>query len=172
MAIVHRFTNDGNWIRFTTRPGSPYEVERYFDSLVGQEKIRFEEVCKNLPDPRQCLWDMIEARHTAALMQYGQLFVPKTHVRPVPYFQKSWHCYENSFRHADANNLFYVEGMAVNPSGAAFHAWNTTDGTDVIDLTWPYQHVNRYFGAIFPVPFVKERIGNLGFLWRHHLPVP
>lgn len=88
---------------------------------------------------------------TEEVLADATMFVPQELPRPVPYFKKPWHCFENSFEHARKTGLLYVEGLAINPTGPQIHAWNSTDGTDVIDLTWPFQHVNKYFGLVFDV---------------------
>ena len=99
---------------------------------------------------------------TEEMLARADYFVPVKLPTPVPYFERPWCCFENSFNHAEQTGLLYVEGIAVSPSGISIHAWNSTNGSDVIDYTWPYQHVNKYFGIIFPIKWVKKHYSTPG----------
>ena len=151
-----------SWIGSETRFTIPQDVEKAYDSLDDAERKLFKKVCAGMP----AVEDFV--RKNAAgygwderLLSLARNMRAKELPRPVPYFNPPWACFENSFKHAQKTGLLYVEGVAANPSGIMIHAWNSTDGTDVLDFTWPHQHVNQYFGIVFDVQWMLR-----------HSPIP
>ena len=73
-------------------------------------------------------------------------------------FRERGHCYKNSlFLCLDLlespleslHSASYVEGLAVLPTGAFWHAWVTFDDGAVLDNTWTNAYVATYFGIAF-----------------------
>ncbi|MEK7134568.1 MAG: hypothetical protein AAB819_02495 [Patescibacteria group bacterium] len=158
-----KFIDGGRLIRYTRPPRSPQGVEDSFNTLSGDELEQFRKVCVNLVDPQKYIAERLnEYGWTEEMLARADYFVPVKLPTPVPYFERPWCCFENSFNHAEQTGLLYVEGIAVSPSGISIHAWNSTNGSDVIDYTWPYQHVNKYFGIIFPIKWVKKHYSTPG----------
>ncbi len=85
------------------------------------------------------------------------------------------HCFSNSLSLAmsllqeDASlrgKIFYVEGLAIDQTGAYAHAW-LTFGDQAIDYTWPTGWMTTYFGIPFDpewVHKVTDEVGYVGFL--------
>ncbi len=149
------------------RTRTPGRIEKFYGSLVGAERELFRRVCANLPDPKEFMrefapvfgWD-------AEMVEKARVFTPRPLPNPVEYFPWSWHCYDNCLRRAREEGLLYVEGLVIGPGGPTIHAWNSTDGFNVIDLGWPCQHLNKYMGFIFDLKQHKELIGFLGELFE------
>lgn len=150
-------SEDQEWLTSDEDFRTPQQIERAYLGLEGEQRKLFEEICHGLPAA-----DEYARAHASkygwdeSVFELARTFVPQQFQHPVPYFERHWHCFESSFIYAEQTGLFYVEGLAINPSGAQIHAWNSTDGTDVLDYTWPHQHVNRYFGIVFDVEKMKK----------------
>jgi hypothetical protein len=139
--------NGYEWIRFYDEPTTPEALEAFFDSLAGNDRLAFDRVCADLPCPKTYMEQhAAEYGWTKDILAAAELFCPAPLPPPVKYFPTHWNCFKNSFAKAEANGLIYVEGLAISPTGPQIHAWNSTNGRDVIDLTWPCQHLNKYFG--------------------------
>ncbi len=138
-----------SWIESCRGWRTPGWIEKLYCSLEGEDLALFRRISASLPCPREF---MIE--HAAdfgwddELIAKARIFSPRPLPNPVPYFQKSWHCYENSYLKAQAEGIFYVEGLMIGPAAPIIHAWNSTDGKNVIDLGQPFQHLNKYFGIV------------------------
>jgi hypothetical protein len=172
MRVVEHESEGFVWAWSSERLLTPQEVESQFNSFTAEESALFERICANLPSGR----DYMETRlqqygWTAEMFNKAREFQPQPLPSPVPYFERPWWCYENSFQHAEKTGLLYVEGIGISPNGPMVHAWNSTDGTDVLDYTWPQQHLNRYFGIIYDVAWIKENWpipgGMLGYLHEY-----
>ena len=85
--------------------------------------------------------------------------------RPIRYDAPYWQCYENSRTRALVTDVHYVEGLVVTPTGAFLHAWNSSNGEDVLDYTYPAQECNTYFGVALSVG-EKIPFGWLGHLYH------
>jgi len=108
------------------------------------------------------------------MFERAKIYTPRELPRPVSYFREPWQCFKNSYQFAKDTGVQYVEGIAVAPFGAMPHAWCSIDGTDVLDLTWPYQHVNKYFGIqLDPAWMEKNDVpwGFLGYLYNYNHPM-
>ncbi len=170
MSLYERKDAHGSWLGCGSFEWTPQWVEGYYDRLVGSELELFERVCKQLPCAKEYLvahadefgWD-------EEMIARASIFTPSELPRPVPYYPKYWHCYENSFAYAEKTGCKYIEGLAVGPAGALIHAWCSTNGKDLIDYTWPYQHVNKYFGMELKISKMRDNgypFGAvLGHLW-------
>ncbi len=157
-----------SWLASGTPFTTPKQVEIAYGALSGEQRELFERICRRLPSAEQYVRDRsAEYGWDEDLIAEAKVFTPKPLATPVPYFDPPWHCFENSFSHAEQHNLLYVEGIAINPSGPQIHAWNSTDGTDVLDYTWPYQHVNHYFGIVFPLEWMKKNWPARGGILAH-----
>lgn len=172
MRIFEVVENGVQWIgceNFGPRESvTPRAIEQFYDSLCGGQRALFERVCAALPCPKACMeHEFASYGWSREMLDSARLFVPAKLERPVPYFEKTWSCFENSFHYAEKYGLLYVEGLAVNPSGIQLHAWNSITGHDVFDYTWPYQHVNKYFGLIFEVEWLKKHWPAPGGILPH-----
>lgn len=151
-----------SWIGSETGFTTPHDVEKAYDNLDGAGHELFKKVCAGMPTVEDFVREnAIGYGWDERLLGLARTMHAKKLPRPVPYFNPPWTCFENSFKHAQKTGLLYVEGVAVNPSGVMVQAWNSTDGTDVLDFTWPHQHVNKYFGIVFDVQWML-----------HHSPIP
>ncbi|MDO8514235.1 MAG: hypothetical protein Q7S50_01695 [bacterium] len=56
----------------------------------------------------------------------------------------------------------YVEGLAVDPTGAYPHAWVTID-EKVLDPTWPGAYLATYFGVAFVPEWVQQTSRKVGW---------
>ena len=86
-------------------------------------------------------------------------------------------CYSNALLLAErilrtspdiGKEIFYVEGIAVDPTGAYPHAWCVCKG-EVIDPTWPGSFLATYFGVPFEVPWavkISAKVGWYGMIDR------
>ncbi len=125
----------------------------------------FRRACANVPDPRRFMqehgavfgWD-------GEIVAKARVFTPRPLPSPVRYFSKPWHCYDNCL--AKAESIYYCEGLVIGPGGPTIHAWNSTDGWNVIDLGWPCQHLNKYLGFVLDLKEHAEIIGTFG--WFYH----
>ena len=170
MKLFERKDAHGSWLGCREFEWTPHWVEGYYDRLEGHELELFERICKELPCAKEYLIAHAdEFGWGQEVIAQASIFTPSKLPRPVPYYPKYWHCYENSFAYAEEKGYKYVEGLAISPAGAQIHAWCSTDGKDVIDYTWPYQHCNKYFGIVFDI--TKMRANGfpfgavLGHLW-------
>ena len=159
-----------SWAGFLEIPRTPPAMEKIFDSLQGSELKAFRNICAALPCPKEYLLQNIdEYGWNDVMIGRASLFIPVELPRPIPYFPRYWRCFENSFAYAKKHGLKYIEGLAVNPTGIQVHAWMSRDGTDVLDYTWPYQHLNRYFGIEFDTEELAENgFPNGGLLGHYH----
>ena len=95
------------------------------------------------------------------VMQHGALFESGAFPRSIR--RRARQCYQNSLRHALANNLSYVEGFAVNSLGRDIrHAWCAEKFTGIaIDPTWSSLGL-AYYGVAFDSEFVQRYFEILG----------
>jgi hypothetical protein len=150
------------------RTRTPGRIEKLFCSLEGEERELFRRACANLPCPKEFMrehaatfgWD-------AGMVEKARIFTPRPLPQPVSYFPWSWHCYDNCLRLAREEGLLYVEGLVIGPGGPTIHAWNSTDGFNVIDRGWPCQHLNKYLGFIFDLQKHRDMIGKIGGLYEY-----
>lgn len=160
---------DGHrWLGSRNFHTDPARLEDFFDRLEGEAKALFDRVCAELPCPKEHLaakWD--DYGWDPCILHEGTLFKPARLKRPIPFYEKHWCCFENSFAFAEKYDYSYVEGIAINPSGIQIHAWVTTDGEDVLDYTWPLQHVNKYFGVPLNIEYLKGKGVTQGGLLAH-----
>jgi hypothetical protein len=158
------------WASFNRPPDTPAEAERWYQELDGYDVERLNLICAKLPSAAAIFAALGLGRFFPAdLAARFRTFVPKRQKRPVPYFERPWCCFENSFRLAQARGLLYIEGLAVNPSFVQVHAWNSRDGSDVLDLTWPRQDLNSYYGVALDPAEVEREVGAPGGLIVRHL---
>ncbi len=169
---IFEFTAQGrSWLgseNFHTAPGV---IDEFYASLQGEERELFERICNGLPCAKAYMEEHSnEYGWTKEMLAEAKVYIPAKLPRPVPYFEKPWCCYENSFQYAEEKGLRYVEGIAINPTGVQLHAWNSTDGVDVLDYTWPFQHVNKYFGIEWDIEWLKKHGytsgGFVGYLYE------
>lgn len=156
------------WFAFNESPESPEQIEAFYSTLQGDELAIFNRVCSGLPEaetfsdahPEMFPW-------TKKMRDKVRTFRPGKRPPNYDFFRPAWCCYENSFRLAEEIGALYCEGVTISPTGPQIHAWVSLEGDDVLDLTWPSQHLNRYFGASFDVPLLKANgITNGGFIAR------
>jgi len=147
---------------------TPGRIEKLFHRLGPEDLALLRRACASIPGPREFMrahfaafgWD-------AAMVEKARVFSPRPLPQPVEYFPKPWHCYENSRDKAEAEGIFYCEGLVLTPSGPIIHAWNSTDGTNVIDLSYPCQHLNKYLGFVFDLKRDAELVGSLGWMLHY-----
>ncbi len=160
MRIFEIVKNGRSWLRSPVFHSHPGEIEKLYCSLTFAEQTLLQKVCRGMPDPEEYMQlHFREYGWNEDLLAQATKYSPLRLRPPVQYFARPWRCYENSFNHAVETGLLYVEGIVVNPAGIQVHAWNSHDGTDVVDYSLPFQHVNRYFGIEFDV-HVMEEIGQ------------
>jgi len=159
-----------NWLETDDflRARNPGRIERLYHSLEGENLALFRRACASIPEPRQFMEEhAAEFGWDADMVAKARAFTPRPLPSPVRYFPKPWHCYENCLAKAEAEGIFYCEGLVIGPGGPTIHAWNSTDGRNVIDLGWPCQHLNKYFGLVFDLKEHADLIGTLGNLYHY-----
>lgn len=172
MRIIEHKSEGFIWAKSTVPFNTPQQVEQHFNSYTDEERLVFDRICDDLPTGRQYMeihWQ--EYGWTEEMLARASEFSAKQLQEPVPYFDPPWWCFENSYHHAEQKGLLYVEGIGISPNGPMVHAWNSTDGTDVIDYTWPWQHKNKYFGIVYDLTWMKKYWpipgGILGYLHEY-----
>lgn len=172
MRIIEHKSEGFIWAKSTVPFNTPQQVEQHFNSYTDEERLVFDRICDDLPTGRQYMeihWQ--EYGWTEEMLARASEFSAKQLQEPVPYFDRPWWCFENSYHHAEQKGLLYVEGIGISPNGPMVHAWNSTDGTDVIDYTWPWQHKNKYFGIVYDLTWMKKYWpipgGILGYLHEY-----
>jgi hypothetical protein len=172
MSIFEKSFYGYSWIYSNVPVETPGQVERMYASLTGAELALFERVCAGLPCPKAFIEKFAAAYGwPPEMIASCKIFTPSPLPHPVIY-SSPWNCFENSFHTAESEGLLYVEGLAISPMGPDAHAWNSADGNDVIDRTWPCQHLNRYFGKALDLDTVRRAVagdtgGLVGHLYRN-----
>ena len=159
------------WIESRDPWGTPGKIEKMYHSFAGEDLALFRRVCAGLPCPKQLMIEYGDLfGWNEEMIAEARIFTPRPLPSPVHYFQKTRDCYENCYHKSRAEGILYVEGLMICPAGPIIHAWNSTDGHNVIDLGEPCQHLNRYFGMVFdtrlPLDHPDCRVGSLG--WAQH----
>jgi hypothetical protein len=161
-----------SWIESYNGWRTPGRIEKLYCSLEGEDQALFRRICASLPCPKQFMIEhAAEFGWDDGMIERARIFIPRPLPTPVNYFSKPWHCYENCYHKARAEGIYYVEGLMIGPAAPIIHAWNSTDGKNVIDLGQPLQHLNKYFGMIFdtapPLGHPDSFVGVLGQFQFH-----
>ena len=149
---------------------TPYEAEVDTQQLDQKAAELFNQVCDQLPSAEGYIKQYAERfGWRPELIECGKTYRTSALPLPVKYFEPFWWCFENSFLHAKTTGLLYVEGIVVTPTGSFVHAWNSSDD-NVLDYTYPLQHLNSYFGIAFEVELIEKYWpmsgGLLGYLYE------
>lgn len=148
---------------------TPRSLAEIYDTLDPESVSKLQKVCKQLPCAREYMiahadeygWD-------APMIEKATIYTARELPRPIEYFHEFNRCWQNSFAYAERTGVRYVEGLAISPAGAFLHAWNSTDGEDVLDFSWPCQQYNKYFGFDFDIEWMRENGFREGGLVLHH----
>jgi hypothetical protein len=165
MEMIFFEENGRRWLGTDEGMKSPYDFERIISAQPDLYRF-FHHFSQTLPSAQTYVQQNKEYfGWTDWLLSQCSEFVAAPLMRPIRYDEPFWQCFENARARALVAGLYYVEGVVVTPTGVFVHAWNSTDGQDVLDYTYPAQECNSYFGVALNVG-EKIPYGWLGFLFE------
>lgn len=130
---------------------SPYDFEQQV-CKDGRLYDIFLDVSKNLPEAEDYIRKYKDRYGwNDGFISQCSKFEPQELPRPFLYDEPFWQCFDNARSRALYEDYYYIEGIVITPTGAYLHAWNSKDGIDVFDFTYPAQECNRYFGVALKV---------------------
>lgn len=171
--MIQEITIDGTgYIGFNAPyPKTPQEIEQIYASLRGEALALFQSVCAEMPSVDVYTKENAEKyRLPKEFFDVARVFTAQALPYPIEYFPELWMCHSNSFEHAQKTGCMYVEGIAISPAGPMLHTWNSTDGNNVLDFTWPSQELNRYYGAVLDIEELKKAGYHSGGILGHNDP--
>ena len=151
MEVSYFEENGQRWLGTDEEMKSPYD----FEQLVAQQPDLykfFHRFSSALPKADEYIKEYKESfGWNDWLIEQCSIFTASALLRPIRYDEPYWWCYGNARARALSTGVHYVEGLAVTPTGAFLHAWNSSDGQNVLDYTYPAQELNTYFGVVIKV---------------------